>query len=183
MKEALVLLLSLFAISSTGLTQLQDYSISRVNATLVASPQFGQRRGNPDDKWLAIEVEFKSNVEKTEELTLSYNMLYAKKYLAGETVYSNVFKGHELHSVMYVSPRSLKALSDTKFASLNPLDNITVQIINKGQPVAIKSYKEPIRPEWWKSLTPVKGGLLKKSETPFWFIDWDYYEEIKPEVR
>ena len=184
MKEALVLLLALFVITTTGFTR-DEYIITKITPALEPTPEVGgskHRSGGGEDKWLAIEVDFKSNVDFTDELTFNYYALYARKCLVGETTYKGIYKGRELHSVMYVSPRALKGLTDGKYVSLNGLDNITVQISSKGQVVAERSLRD-VRGEWWKSLEPVKGIVLKKNETPFTWVDWDYYEEIKPDAH
>jgi hypothetical protein len=182
MKEAVILFLAFVVITTTGFTR-DDYVITKITPSLVATPEFGggKRRGG-DDKWLQVEVDFKSNVDLTDELTFNYYVLYARKCLVGEVTYISVFKGRELHSVMYISPRALKRLNEGKYVSLNPLENITVQILSKGEAVAEKSLKD-VRGDWWKTMEAVKGVVVKKSETPFAWVDWDNYEEIKPETH
>ena len=183
MKVAVVLLIAVLAINATGLCR-DEYTITKVQPTFVPTPNVGgeKRRsgGGGEDQWLAIEVDFKSTVELTDELTFSYYVALANKCLVGETTYVNVEKGRDLHAVMYISPRALRHLTAAKRASSNNIENITVQILSKGQPVAEKSMK-PAPADWWKKAEAVKGIVLKKSETPFAWVDWDYYEELKPE--
>jgi len=184
MKEAFVLLLALVVISTTGSAR-DEFVISKITPTLEQTPEIGgskRRNGGGEEKWLALEVDFKSNVDYTDELTFNYYVLYATKCLVGETVYTDIYKGRELHSVMYISPKALKKLTAGKYVSLNGLDNITVQIVSKGEVIAEKSLRD-VRGEWWKQLEPVKNVVLKKNETPFTWVDYDYYEQIKPEVH
>jgi len=185
MKESLVLLLALFVISTTSFAR-DEFTITKITPTLESTPEIGgnKRRGGNgnDDKWLAVEVDFRADVDYAEEVTFNYYVLLLQKCYVGETTYSDVYKGRELHSVMYISPKALKKLTGGKGNPLSFLDNITVVISSKGQDVAVRSLKE-IRGEWWKQVEGVKGIVLKKSETPFNYADWDYYEQIKAEAR
>ena len=181
-KEAAVLLVAFLVVATTGFAR-DEYSITKITPSLVSSPELGgsKRKSGNDSQWLAVDVDFKAT-ESADELTLNYYMFISGTCVVGESTYVNVEKSRELHSAMYVSPHTLRKLSGGKRVTLNSIENITVRIISKGQPVAEKSLS-PARVEWWKDMQQVKGVLVKKSETPFAWIDWDYYEELKPETH
>jgi hypothetical protein len=84
-----------------------------------------------------------------------------------------------MHSVMYVSPRTLERF----FAGKAP-NNVTAAVVDvgvtitkQGQLVAEASWKG--RGQWWSNYQQVSGYVLNKSETPFAPLAWDYYEAIK----
>ncbi len=33
---------------------------------------------------------------------------------------------------------------------------------------------------WWDRFPPIDGVLLNRAQTPFAFVDYDLYEQIKP---
>lgn len=180
MKEGLILLFSLFALATTGFSR-DEYIITKISQNMLQPPVASGNRGRAgaNDQWLAIEADFKSNVDQTDELTFKYLIAVSGKCVTGESTYVSIEKGRDLHSAMYLSPRALRRLAYGKRFSPNLIENITVQILSKGQVVAERSLRE-VGP-WWAKLEPVKGEVLKKSETPFAWVDWDYYEELKAE--
>ena len=183
MKVAVILLLTLLAITTTG-SCAEDFVITKITPAFLPTPMTTgdkQRRGNGDDQWLAVEVDYRANAELTDEITFNYFIAMGGKILSGEVTYVNIEKSRELHSVMYINPRALKREAKAKRVSLNAIENIAVQIMNKGAVVAQRSIREG-RGEWWKA-EAVKGEVLKKNQTPFCWSDYDYYEEMKPEVH
>ena len=183
MKKASILLLALFAFSA-GVLARDDYSISQIKATFPNTPQvtFGVAPAKPvasPQSWLEIEVEFKSYVDVTDELTFKYYVyLDVKKCLTGSVSHINIPKGNSLWSVMYVSPGTLYRLYGGKPAK--NVQEVTVQIVNsKGEVVAEKSQKgTPTK--WWEKTEQDAGSLVNKSQTPFASLYWDRYVEIKP---
>ena len=128
--------------------------------------------------WMEVEVDFKSTVESTEELTFKYYIyLDVKKCLVGTVTHVNIPKGISLWSVMYVSPPALARLAGGKFGK--NVQEVTVQILSKGEVVAEKTLKGT-QGQWWTKLDQNTAALLNKNETPFAPLYWDHYVEIKP---
>lgn len=181
MKKASISLLALFALAAGAFAR-DDFSINQIKATFPNTPQvnFGGSPAKPfsPQAWLEVEVEFKSNVEFTEELTFKYYIyLDVKKCLTGTVTHVNVPKGSSLFSVAYVSPWALARLAGGKPGK--SVQEVTVQILDKGQVIAQKSLKGTPG-EWWAKLDQTTGCVLNKNQTPFSSLYWDHYVEIKP---
>ena len=49
-----------------------------------------------------------------------------------------------------------------------------------GIPVVLATDSTAQTPNWWTQFSPVPGVLLNRSQTPFFLIDYDSYNAIKP---
>ncbi len=178
------LLLLLLFLGSTGaaLAQRGDYSITRISPEVVRTPDFGMSdKRTPDPgRWLEVEVQFQARPVSTDELQFKYYILFAGKLLAGDVTHVDVPAGRELYSVVYVSPRTIMRLLDNRPLTGAEVQNVGVQILNKGQVVAEKSFKFAQNREWWQTMQQTTGMVLNKSETPFAPLYWDRYEALKP---
>ena len=83
--------------------------------------------------------------------------------------YVNVAKGKHL-SDMFLHPSTL--------ARLGRVEQVAVVVKVKGAVVATESTAKT--PNWWDRFSPVEGVLLNRAQTPFAFIEYDLYEQIKP---
>lgn len=180
MKKLLLLPLVVFALAATSFGR-DEYQIMKVQPSVIRTPEFtftgDQRRSGKSEQWLEVEVEFRSSVEETDELTFKYYILLAGKCLTGEVTHVNIPKGRELHSVMYVTPRTLSRLLGGKTISAVDIQDVGVQVLNKGQLVAEKSFKG--QGQWWQQMQQIPGMVVNKNETPFAALYWDRYEAIK----
>jgi hypothetical protein len=161
-----------------------DYKILKITPALVKTPvpQFqGEQKRTPGQpqQWLEVEVEFQAQPEITDELTLKYFIWVGDKVLSGEVTHVDIFKGRDLISVVYVSPKALLKLAGGRNVSIAAVQNVAVQIFAKGQLVDGLSWK-PGKPDWWTAMQPLPGLVLNKNETPFAPLYWDRYETIKP---
>lgn len=174
-----------------------DFRITKVESALVESPAYtGMRydkRGSKAQNWLEVEVAFSweprvKEPKYADDLTVNYYILLRAKnpqtnkniLLTGSVTHTNVPQGKDLHSVVYVSPRTLERFFEGKLPS-NPgqaVEAVGVTISNQGQIVA-EHVGGNYAPQWWSSLQPNAGFVLNKSETPFAPLAWDYYETIK----
>jgi hypothetical protein len=161
-----------------------DFQLTKITKNLISSPQFNytgaqQYQANLNDRWLEVEVEFAAAPEFTDELTFKYFILLNGKLLTGEVTHVNVAAGREKRSVMYVSPRGLARFIGRGVLTPNSVQNIAVQILQKG---AIKDELSFTRApgQWYAGLPAVSGVVLNKNETPFAPLYWDRYEQIKP---
>ncbi|CAN5747163.1 hypothetical protein BH09VER1_BH09VER1_11490 [soil metagenome] len=158
--------------------------------------------GGKAQPWLEIEATFnwlpRPGPEVplyADELTFKYYILLNKAtqqdpkgvMLVGTVTHVNVPQGKDLHSVMYVSPRSLERLFDGKVPTTMQqlIRDVGVSISYKGQVVAFSSWKSKTG-AWWAEaslgLKPTEGFIVNKSDTPFAPLAWDYYESIKPKA-
>ncbi|MCX6967122.1 MAG: hypothetical protein NTZ46_04970 [Verrucomicrobia bacterium] len=164
-----------------------EYAIKKVEVQFPPSPDFGQNgtvRWTPQ-KWVKMEVTFDASPEFTEELAFTYYALTTEnRLLVGRVNHVNITKGRDLHSVMYVSPKTVVKILQHKAASTGelPLAQVTVTISKPGvaAPIAIGNFKGAGRGDWWSTMKQEEGYLLNKTETPFAPLYWDYYESVKP---
>lgn len=183
-----------------------EFLITKVEYALVDSPTtvagtYVKRAGGGGQKgkWLEIETTFTRNpVAKaplyTDDVTFNYYVLLKKvtpdsprgTLLVGSVTHVNIPQEKDLHSVMYVSPRSLEKIFDGKVptAVSSLVIDAGVGIGAKGQEVAFASSK-PNPNAWWNTAgayKPVPGFLVDKNESPFAPFYWDYFEPIKPKA-
>lgn len=166
------------------------FSIKKVEAEYVDSPEMamGGARLAPAPlnrlKWLKIEVTFDTVIPFTEELTFNYYVYFEGRLLAGKVDHINIIKGTDLHSVMFMEPRTVYRLLKGK--EPNPqISNIAVTVTKPGSPAPIAIAQggrlvASARGEWWAAMKKEEGFLLTKSETPFAMLAWDSYEPVKP---
>lgn len=183
-------ILSIFAIAILALASdmqaagaAADYVITAVRPAVVPSPDI-QFTGTPhrsgkQESWLEVEVDFQSNVAWTDELTFKYYILLGGKCLTGEVTHVNIPSGRDLHSVMYISPRTILRVLAGKTMTGASIENVAVQIVKQGAVVDTKSFKPAPNPQWWQSMQQVPNLVLNKNETPFQSLYWDRYEAIK----
>lgn len=175
-----------------------EYKITKVDSNLLESPTFTgvryDKRGYKPGNWLEIEVTFdwrpKAKEPKyTEELTFNYYILLKNKsqqfpqgsLLVGSVTLTSIPQANNMHTVVYVSPRSLERFFDGKVPANGAavVEAVGVTISKQGQLVSEFSTGN-FRPQWWSQFQQVPGYVLNKSETPFGPLAWDYYEAIKP---
>jgi len=173
-----------------------EFTVKKVALDYPASPDIPGANGSSiqwkPQQWVRIEVTFDAAAEFTDELTFNYYALYSDRpgpdrLFVGHVNHVNIAKGQNLHSVMYLSPKSLQRIaqrSSTKaFVPTNfPITQVTVTITKPGvtAPIAIGSLKPGAQGEWWSTIKQEEGFLVNKSETPFASLHWDYYEALKP---
>ena len=130
-----------------------------------------------------------------DELTFNYYILLKNEHatedkkptlLTGSITHVSVPQEKGLHSVAFVSPRTLARFFDGKIP-VNAQQSVTdvgVTISGAGGLLAIATSKGTVKGSkgWWDDTTPftvVPGALLNKNETPFAPLEWDFYEAIK----
>jgi hypothetical protein len=180
-----LLLVLLLGSACAALAQRGDYDIVKISPAVVHTPDYQLNSGDVKrtgkvGQWLEVEVNFSARPEYTDELTFKYYILFAGKLLEGEVTHIDIPKGRDLYSVMYVSPRAMAKLLDGRPLTGIEIENVGVQILNKGQLVAEKSFKPTGSAEWWQQMQQITGLVINKSETPFAPLFWDRYEVIKP---
>lgn len=204
-----LLIVVLVSVEPLGVLRAQtagEAIISKVDGALIAAPSISYSgapaKNLPSKKWLEAEVTFswqppqpKTQADLyTDDLTVNYYVLLNNKsqqypqgqLLTGQVMLSGVPsksldpRNGELHSVMYLSPRTLERL----FGGKPPTDinsvviDIGATISKQGEVIASKSLRSS-QAGWWAQLQPVGGSLLPKSDTPFAPLNWDYYEQTK----
>jgi hypothetical protein len=161
-----------------------DYDIRKISPAVIVSPaiQFNYGPQHPQgraEQWLEVEVNFESNIDWTDELTVKYFILLADKCLTGEVTHIDIPRGRDLYSVMYVSPRTIARILNGRPLSSIDIVDVGVQLVEKGQVLVTRSYKAQGDSQWWQSLEQTTGQVLNKNQTPFAALIWDRYEQIK----
>lgn len=124
-------------------------------------------------------MNFESNVDWTDELTVNYFILLDGQCLTGSVTHIDIPRGRDLYSVMYVSPRTIARILNGNPMTGNDIQDVGVQLVMKGQVLDTKSYKAQGQTQWWQNYPQVSGKVLNKNETPFGPLIWDRYEQIK----
>lgn len=175
-----------------------EFKITKIEPSFQESPTFTgpryDKRGARAESWLEVEVTFDwqprlKEPKYTEELTVNYYILLANKtpqfpngaLLVGSVNLASIPQKKDMHTVVYVSPRSLERLFDGKppTNAAQGVADIGVTMSKQGQVVATTSWKSKTG-EWWPRFQQTPGFVLNKNETPFAPLAWDYYEAIKP---
>lgn len=179
-----LLFVPLFARAQGGGTEFQ---LTKINKNLVTAPLFAYNGGpvyrtNQNDRWLEVEAEFTAAPEYTDELSLKYFILLNGKLLTGEVTHVGILSGKERRSVMYVSPKGVARCMGNQAVTVNAVQNIAIQIVQKG---AVKDELSLTRAaaQWYSTMPPLGGLVLNKNETPFAPLFWDRYEQLKPAAR
>jgi hypothetical protein len=179
---ASLLILTLSSLSSFGRP---DYDIKKISPAVDLTPAISFNFGPVEHpaprsaQWLEVEVNFESNVDWTDELTVKYYILLADQCLVGEVTHIDIPRGRDLYSVMYVSPRTIARILNNRPLTSLDIQDVGVQLVSKGQVLVTKSYKAQGDQQWWQNLQQVTGKVLNKNETPFAALIWDRYEQIK----
>ena len=158
--------------------------MKKVDVAFVSTPEY---QVNPpakqvrSQKWMVIDVTFDAKPDFTDELNLSYYVLFAKRLFVGHITHVSIQKGRELHSVAYISPKSIAQILEGHQPTAADLENVSVTIGKPGisEIISAKSWK-PATGEWWAKLKQEEGFVLNKLQTPFAPLSWDYYEALKP---
>ena len=188
-----------------------EVRITKVEVAFVESPKLmantysKKSAAGKAASWIEVETTFERIPAKTspkfaEELTFNYYILLKNQLvspdkkqtlLTGSVTHVSVPDGKDLHSCIYVTPRTLAKMFDGKSpvnvaqavvdagVTVTGKDGLLAAFAWKGGTVVAKEGKG-----WWDNAiyTPKPGFLLNKSETPFAPLEWDYFESIKPKA-
>ena len=171
------------------------------------SPEVGGNTGRKSWKpkdWLEAEVKFKVEMPKSykqkfvDSVTVKWYVAIKNPVGKGymlmekEVVHVNVPVGEDVYSSVYLSPSAILRISGSDRASKRVISHIGGEILVNGTSIAsdkgrfFSSESLDVRKPWWSSGSLSRYDripLLNKNETPFKFLWWDRYAEIKPERR
>ena len=160
-------------------------AIKNITVTTPLTPQFTTTNGDDQlkrytpAKWLEVEVEFSTSAP-TREAEFRFNIEIGNTLVVGDQTVVDMPASQSLFTSMYVAPRTLTTL--LRGAPLTPttIQNIAIQILRPGvsQPIAFKMLKDG--PRFYETMQQVSGFVLPKAQTPFAFLYWDRYEQVKP---
>ena len=191
---------ALFAITVCAFGQAPntDYQILKIEPQFLESPAYRgtlyDKRGAKAKEWLEVEVTFEwqprlRDPKYTDELTFNYYILLKNKsplypqgtLLVGSVTHTSIPQERGMHSVVYISPRTLERFFDGRVPGNveQALVDVGVTVTKQGQEVAATSWKSRSG-SWWPQFQQTPGFVLNKNETPFAPLSWDYYEAIKP---
>lgn len=126
--------------------------------------------------WWRWMVEFETAPDWIDELEFTYHAYMkdqsnkgAEMMFRGTVTYVNAAKGRH-YSDMFLHPSAL--------ARMGRVEQVAVVVKVKGAVVATESTAQTAN--WWDRFAPIDGVLLNRAQTPFAFVDYDLYEQIKP---
>ncbi len=202
-------LLSLMAVTamatiSPALAQAGKVAASDPKFDTIESPMVGGNTGRKNWKpkeWLEAEVKFKVEMPKSykqhfvDEVTVRWFVAVdnpkGKGYvlLEKEVTHVNVPVGEEVYSSVYLSPSAIKRITGKDRASKGAISHIGGEISVNGTSVdgdKGRYFTSKGKIGWWTSGKLSRYDaipLLNKNETPFAFLWWDRYAEIRNERR
>jgi hypothetical protein len=190
------------SIAPSVFAQNATLKITDIKATLEKSPEFtigvGPQRKATSQDWLWVEVSFtyQTSVRNAPpiEPSFTYYILFNNPtpqnrtgtLLSGTVVHTGVTAGGAgdvHHSVMLVSPQTLRSLFDgkapTSVASTFLAIGVTASV--NGQLTDEQSIgKGKNRKQWWSAFQQGSPGLvLSKDQTPFAPLFYDYFDAVK----
>jgi len=186
------------AISAFGQAPNTEFRVLNIQPQFLGSPTYGgvryDKRGSRGKEWLEVEVTFEwqprlRDPKYADELTFNYYILLKNKsalypqgtLLVGSVTHTSIPQERDMHSVVYISPRTLERFFDGRVPGNvdQALVDVGVTVTRQGQEVASTSWKSRSG-SWWPQFQQTPGFVLNKNETPFAPLAWDYYEAIKP---
>lgn len=168
------------------------------------SPNVGGNTGSKSWKpkdWLEAEVEFEvdmgSKYERKFVDSVTVKWYVAVKNPEGKGVFLlekevehvNVPVGEKVFSSVYLSPGAVMRISGSDRASKSIIEAIGGEVTVNGtsrESNKKRFFADGKKVGWWTSNKLSRYDrvpLLNKNETPFKFLWWDRYAEIKPERR
>ncbi len=132
-------------------------------------------------RWVRVAVEYSTSGGWIDELTISHKALVYHHggtipvILDREVTYQHIKEGNHI-SYVYMHPNCVQRY-DVRAKNVD----IAISINIDGKKVASKMTSKKTKGDWtadpeYKTST---SHLLDESETPFWFINYDYKEMIK----
>ncbi len=168
--------------------------VGKIEVALQKTPRITVEGGTKEKRdtqreWLEIEVEFEAQMKGKDdyinELEFAYSVYFdngdkARAIYTASVTHINIPKDETTFSSIYVSPTVLGKIFG-KDKTVNPKDVwVAVEIKSQG---ALKGgdTNHKSSPPWWQSANAARmdGMLLNKSQTPFAFLWWDRYPEVR----
>jgi hypothetical protein len=140
----------------------------------------GSGRGEAK-QWIQLATEYDTAPAWIDQITFQYYVLLAREVkgsareytlLRGSETYMDVAAGRRHLSTMYLRPTAVPRYGE-------PVA-VAVEVTYQGNVIARQDVKEMELPDqWWTrpQLSIKEGYVLRRQETPFWFANYDDYEE------
>lgn len=153
--------------------------------SIIKSPDSGASRRSSSREWVELGVQYDTQPEWIDEVSLSYFVLLRNPrnnpeltLIKGSVTYLDVARGSSHLGVAYVRPAAL--------ARYGEVAAVAVEVRVKGEVLDTLSIgrlaaNKPLPSDWWKSpnLIPKDGYIWDKSKTPFALLNFDEYEALK----
>ncbi len=164
------------------------------------TPDFDEGRTHrsarrPSEDWLQIVIKFEAQGEDREEdwldeLTINWHVMIdggetPRLYFQTSTTYVDIEYGEDQYAAVYIRPNTIRRhYSERRF----PRERESVahlQFLVNGTQVAEEAYNPGrirIPEQWWNSprMNRVANGLLPPDQTPFQWLDYEFYMTLKP---
>jgi hypothetical protein len=162
-----------------------DFKVSSIRSVPRVPPSFsgnnttlGSKSPAANKHWLVIEVDFDTDLDWTDAVTLKYYVMIGQgrdiKLLTGEATHLNVAKGKNHHSALFIHPNTLDRYGRGK------IEAMAVQMFYQSRLVGQTSEAPPQAGDrWWERFTPVQGELLNPMFTPWSVLAHERFEQYR----
>ncbi|MFC5051000.1 Amuc_1102 family pilus-like protein [Rubritalea spongiae] len=196
--------LAALTMASNVHAQAGKVSASDLKFDTLQSPEVGGNTGRKSWKpkdWLEAEVKIEIEMPKSykhafvDSVTVKWFVAVDNPdgngvlLLEKEVEHVNFPVGEEVYSSVYLSPAAIERISGSDRASKTMIKAIGGEVLVNGTSLPDdkgRYFTEGQKLGWWTSGSLSRYDrvpLLNKNETPFKFLWWDRYAEIKPERR
>ncbi len=164
------------------------------------TPDFDEGRTHrsarrPSKDWLQIVVNFEAEGEDRDEnwldeLTIDWHVMIdggetPRLYFQTTTAYVDIEYGEDQYAAVYIRPDTIRRYySERRFPREREMV-AHLRFLVDGTLVAEEAYnpgRMRIPEEWWNSprMNRVPNGLLAPNQTPFQWLDYEFYMTLKP---
>ena len=174
--------------------QSMEARIDKIRLTAEKTPYFSSSSHSSQNFWLAVNVDFSTKAanEWINEMDVRFVLLMELEngrfvYMDKTIPYVDVQNGRQHHVVAYVKPAFFERYMRSSRPDAGKI-SVHVEISAGGRRLAADDkYANPKIPKNWfgnlNKLRDMSGELRAKSTTPFAPLDYDYYEEEKPDTK
>lgn len=128
-------------------------------------------QGSSVGKWAQIDVQYRSDKDWTNEVTLQFYVLLNRTLLKGRVTQINISKGQRHFAGVYIHPTTIERYGEVQ--------KVAVQLLYKGEVMDSDQWPQKTKKEWWNQ-SPAQEGFLKKHfQTPFALDQPGHYEDTR----
>lgn len=180
------LIVLMFTVGAMAQAKVEKVKIDKIYADEVKNPDYNlrvsdTRRGSdgPSKEWLELRCDYSTQAEWTDSITIEYYVLFESSSTKNTKKKDNLFKGSVTYShVMKGKHTSTMHVHPHVFFRYGKVKAFSATIKRDGKPAAHEGQPTSAKYEWWNKFLPESGKLMKRSDTPFRWHDYNAYELI-----
>jgi len=199
MKKIPVVVVCFLLCSYSVQAQKQEIQVKKIDVELKAAPgyrlQTGEMNHDASLKWLVVEAELESKPEWADEVNVQFYVVanYGSNakgavppdrydILSTSVTIVNMEKntgtGKKNLVPVFMDARTVKKYDAAGIQQFIP--EVAVSVMYKGALQHIKWMKNESSGRFWERKQPRAGILLNLMQSPWWPVNADYYELVKP---